>query len=40
MPCGSMAVAWAKFWYVIVPLSRNATFTVIILSLVGGLRRL
>ena len=30
--------AWAKFWYVIVPLSRNATFTVIILSLVGGLR--
>jgi raffinose/stachyose/melibiose transport system permease protein len=31
--------AWAKFRYVIVPLSRNATFTVIILSLVGGLRR-
>jgi raffinose/stachyose/melibiose transport system permease protein len=30
--------AWAKFRHVIVPLSRNATFTVIILSLVGGLR--
>lgn len=30
--------AWAKFRYVTVPLSRNATFTVIILSLVGGLR--
>jgi raffinose/stachyose/melibiose transport system permease protein len=30
--------AWAKFWHVIVPLSRNATYTVIILSLVGGLR--
>jgi raffinose/stachyose/melibiose transport system permease protein len=32
------AGAWAKFRHVIVPLSRNATFTVIILSLVGGLR--
>ncbi|HEY5890638.1 MAG TPA: sugar ABC transporter permease [Acidimicrobiia bacterium] len=30
--------AWARFRHVIVPLSRNATFTVIILSLVGGLR--
>jgi raffinose/stachyose/melibiose transport system permease protein len=30
--------AWAKFWHVIVPLSRNATFTVILLSLIGGLR--
>ena len=38
MRCGLDGGAWAKFWYVIVPLSRNATFTVIILSLVGGLR--
>jgi raffinose/stachyose/melibiose transport system permease protein len=30
--------AWAKFRYVIVPLSRNATFTVILLSFIGGLR--
>jgi raffinose/stachyose/melibiose transport system permease protein len=30
--------AWAKFRHVTLPLSRNATFTVIILSLVGGLR--
>jgi raffinose/stachyose/melibiose transport system permease protein len=30
--------AWAKFRHVIVPLSRNATFTVILLSLIGGLR--
>ena len=30
--------AWAKFWHVVVPLSRNATFTVILLSFVGGLR--
>lgn len=30
--------SWAKFRHVIVPLSRNATYTVIILSLVGGLR--
>jgi raffinose/stachyose/melibiose transport system permease protein len=30
--------AWAKFRYVIIPLSRNATFTVILLSFIGGLR--
>jgi raffinose/stachyose/melibiose transport system permease protein len=30
--------AWAKFRHVIVPLSRNASFTVILLSLIGGLR--
>ncbi len=30
--------AWARFRHVIVPLSRNATFTVILLSLIGGLR--
>ena len=30
--------AWAKFRYVTLPLSRPATFTVIILSFVGGLR--
>jgi raffinose/stachyose/melibiose transport system permease protein len=30
--------SWAKFRHVIVPLSRNATFTVILLSLIGGLR--
>jgi raffinose/stachyose/melibiose transport system permease protein len=30
--------AWAKFRHVIVPLSRNAIFTVILLSLIGGLR--
>jgi raffinose/stachyose/melibiose transport system permease protein len=30
--------AWAKFRYVTVPLSRNATFTVIILSFISGLR--
>lgn len=30
--------AWADFWHVIVPLSRNATFTVILLSFVTGLR--
>src|SRR5579859_419989 len=29
---------WVKFRYVIVPLARNATFTVIILSFIGGLR--
>lgn len=29
---------WAKFRHVILPLSRNATFTVIILSFIGGLR--
>jgi raffinose/stachyose/melibiose transport system permease protein len=30
---------WVKFRYVIVPLVRNATFTVILLSFIGGLRR-
>lgn len=30
--------AWVKFRYVIIPLSRNATFTVILLSFIGGLR--
>ena len=30
--------AWVKFRYVILPLSRNATFTVILLSFIGGLR--
>ena len=30
--------AWARFRYVTVPLSRNATFTVILLSFIGGLR--
>jgi raffinose/stachyose/melibiose transport system permease protein len=30
--------AWVKFRYVIVPLARNATFTVILLSFIGGLR--
>jgi raffinose/stachyose/melibiose transport system permease protein len=29
---------WAHFRHVIVPLSRNATFTVILLSFIGGLR--
>ncbi len=29
---------WVKFWHVIVPLARNATFTVILLSFIGGLR--
>ena len=29
---------WEKFRYVIIPLSRNATFTVILLSFIGGLR--
>jgi len=29
---------WAKLRHVIVPLSRNATFTVILLSFIGGLR--
>jgi raffinose/stachyose/melibiose transport system permease protein len=31
--------AWAEFQHVILPLSRNATFTVILLALIGGLRR-
>lgn len=30
---------WAEFRYVIIPLTRNATFTVILLSFIGGLRR-
>lgn len=30
--------AWIKFRHVILPLSRNATFTVILLSFIGGLR--
>jgi raffinose/stachyose/melibiose transport system permease protein len=30
--------AWQKFWNVTLPLSRPATFTVILLSLIGGLR--
>ncbi len=30
--------AWVKFRYVILPLSRNAAFTVILLSFIGGLR--
>lgn len=31
--------AWARFRHVILPLSKPATFTVILLSFVGGLRR-
>ena len=30
--------AWTRFWHVTVPLSRNATFTVILLSFISGLR--
>ena len=30
--------AWVRFRHIIVPLSRNATFTVILLSFIGGLR--
>jgi raffinose/stachyose/melibiose transport system permease protein len=30
--------SWAKFWHVTLPLSRPATFTVILLSFIGGLR--
>ncbi|MCB0002388.1 MAG: sugar ABC transporter permease [Anaerolineae bacterium] len=30
--------AWVKFRYVVIPLARNATFTVILLSFIGGLR--
>ena len=30
--------AWVRFRHVILPLSRNATFTVILLSFIGGLR--
>lgn len=29
---------WVKFRYVIIPMARNATFTVILLSFIGGLR--
>jgi raffinose/stachyose/melibiose transport system permease protein len=29
---------WVKFRYVIIPLARNSTFTVILLSFIGGLR--
>jgi raffinose/stachyose/melibiose transport system permease protein len=29
---------WARFWHVTLPLARPATFTVILLSLIGGLR--
>lgn len=32
------ANAWKNFWHIIVPLSRPATTTVVILSLIGGLR--
>ena len=31
--------AWARFRYVTLPLSKPATFTVILLALIGGLRR-
>lgn len=31
--------AWAEFRHVILPLTRNATFTVILLAFIGGLRR-
>ena len=30
--------AWARFRHIIIPLSRNATFTVILLSFISGLR--
>ena len=30
--------AWVRFRHIIIPLSRNATFTVILLSFIGGLR--
>jgi len=32
------AGTWGKFWHVTVPLARPATFTVILLSFIGGLR--
>jgi raffinose/stachyose/melibiose transport system permease protein len=32
------ATAWQNFWKIVVPLARPATTTVIILSLIGGLR--
>ena len=37
-PLAWRAAAWVHFRHVIVPLSRNATFTVILLSFIGGLR--
>ncbi len=30
--------AWTKFWHITLPLARPATFTVILLSFIGGLR--
>ena len=30
--------AWVKFRHIIIPLARNASFTVILLSFIGGLR--
>ncbi len=35
---GSRAAPGCRFRHVILPLSRNATFTVILLSFIGGLR--
>ncbi|MFI5695045.1 carbohydrate ABC transporter permease [Kribbella sp. NPDC051586] len=32
------ATSWQQFWMIVLPLSRPATVTVIILSLIGGLR--
>ena len=32
------ATSWQNFWHIILPLSRPATVTVILLSLIGGLR--
>ena len=32
------ATAWQRFWHITLPLARPATTTVIILSLIGGLR--
>ena len=32
------ATTWERFWNITLPLSRPATVTVIILSLIGGLR--
>jgi raffinose/stachyose/melibiose transport system permease protein len=32
------AVAWTKFWNITLPLAKPATFTVILLSFIGGLR--
>lgn len=33
------ASGWSQFWRITLPLARPATFTVILLSLIGGLRR-